>query len=405
MSTITASSKEAYLAEQLARPFIKTAQQEELFHKATILAEGFSKRAQKIDENAEFPFDNFEELKQSNYLSLTIPKEYGGKEISLYEYFLIQERIAQGDASTALCIGWHLGVIYDLRVKRKWKEEQFAKLCEMVIKDNKLINRCATEVATGSPTRGGLPATTAVKKGTQWILNGRKSFASMAPGLDFSLITATIEASGEIGIFLVPHENPGLKVESNWNMLGMRGTRSDDLVLENVIVEETALVEIEGVHFYAIPNAWLLHSAACFIGVAIAARNYAIIFASEYQPNSLPGPISEVPEVQRKIGEMELELLKARTALYSIADRWDNEPNKRGELGAELGAIKHLVSNSANKVVDWAMRIVGAQSLQQRNPLQRYYRDVRAALHNPPMDDVVITNLAKKALSFQNNND
>lgn len=401
MSIVTDSSKEAYLAEQLARPFIKTGKQQALFEKAAVLAERFSKRAQKIDENAEFPFENFEELKQSDYLSLTIPKEYGGEEISLYDYLLIQERIAQGDASTALCIGWHLGVIYDLRVKRKWQEEQFAKLCETVIKEKKLINRCATEAATGSPTRGGLPATTAVKKGDHWVLNGRKSFASMAPGLDFSLITATIEATGEIGIFLVSHENPGLTVEPTWNMLGMRGTRSDDLVLANVVVEEDSLVEIEGGNFYAIPNAWLLHSAACFIGVAIAARNYAIIFASEYQPNSLPGPISEVPEVQRKIGEMELELLKARTALYSIADRWDNEPDKRSELGAELGAIKHLVSNSANKVVDWAMRIVGAQSLQQKNPLQRYYRDVRAALHNPPMDDVVITNLAKKALSFQ----
>lgn len=399
MTSATAQTKESILAEQLTKPFIKTDRQAALFQKAAELADHFSKRAHGIDETAQFPFENFQELKDAGYLSLTVPKEYGGEEIKLYDYLLIQERIAQGDASTALCIGWHLGVIYDLRLKRKWKEEQFEQLCNAVIQEKKLINRCATEAATGSPTRGGKPATTAVKKGDKWIINGRKSFASMAPGLDYSLITATIPETNEIGIFWLDHQLEGVAVEPNWDMLGMRGTRSDDLVLTEVEVDSERLVEKENGDFYQIPNAWLLHSAACFIGVAIAARNYAVKFASEYKPNSLPGPICEVPEVQRKIGEMELELLKARHMLYSIADRWDNEPEKRNQLGSELGATKHIVSNSANKVVDWAMRIVGAQSLQQKNPLQRYYRDVRAGLHNPPMDDVVIYNLAKNALA------
>ncbi|MBN6888088.1 alkylation response protein AidB-like acyl-CoA dehydrogenase [Cytobacillus horneckiae] len=399
MTAATAQTKESILAEQLTKPFIKTDRQAALFQKAAELADHFSKRAHGIDETAQFPFENFQELKDAGYLSLTVPKEYGGEEIKLYDYLLIQERIAQGDASTALCIGWHLGVIYDLRLKRKWKEEQFEQLCNAVIQEKKLINRCATEAATGSPTRGGKPATTAVKKGGKWIINGRKSFASMAPGLDYSLITAAIPETNEIGIFWLDHQLEGVAVEPNWDMLGMRGTRSDDLVLTEVEVDSERLVEKENGDFYQIPNAWLLHSAACFIGVAIAARNYAVKFASEYKPNSLPGPICEVPEVQRKIGEMELELLKARHMLYSIADRWDNEPQKRNQLGSELGATKHIVSNSANKVVDWAMRIVGAQSLQQKNPLQRYYRDVRAGLHNPPMDDVVIYNLAKNALA------
>lgn len=399
MTAATAQTKESILAEQLTKPFIKTDRQAALFQKAAELADHFSKRAHGIDETAQFPFENFQELKDAGYLSLTVPKEYGGEEIKLYDYLLIQERIAQGDASTALCIGWHLGVIYDLRLKRKWKEEQFEQLCNAVIQEKKLINRCATEAATGSPTRGGKPATTAVKKGGKWIINGRKSFASMAPGLDYSLITAAIPETNEIGIFWLDHQLEGVAVEPNWDMLGMRGTRSDDLVLTEVEVDSERLVEKENGDFYQIPNAWLLHSAACFIGVAIAARNYAVKFASEYKPNSLPGPICEVPEVQRKIGEMELELLKARHMLYSIANRWDNEPQKRNQLGSELGATKHIVSNSANKVVDWAMRIVGAQSLQQKNPLQRYYRDVRAGLHNPPMDDVVIYNLAKNALA------
>jgi alkylation response protein AidB-like acyl-CoA dehydrogenase len=95
---------------------------------------------------------------------------------------------------------------------------------------------------------------------------------------------------------------------------------------------------------------------------------------------------------------MDLELLKARHVLYSVAQRWDTEPDKREGMGGELAAAKHIAVNSANKVVDLAMRIVGAKSLQKSNPLQRYYRDVRAGLHKPPMDDAVISLLAKQAL-------
>ncbi|MBN4900050.1 acyl-CoA dehydrogenase, partial [Staphylococcus sp. EG-SA-21] len=66
-------------------------------------------------------------------------------------------------------------------------------------------------------------------------------------------------------------------------------------------------------------------------------------------------------------------------------------------IDVELGAAKHVVVNHSIKIIDIAMRIVGAKSLQMERPLQRYYRDIRAGLHNPPMDDVTITKLAKKA--------
>ncbi|WP_370542979.1 acyl-CoA dehydrogenase family protein [Geomicrobium sp. JCM 19055] len=61
----------------------------------------------------------------------------------------------------------------------------------------------------------------------------------------------------------------------------------------------------------------------------------------------------------------------------------------------ELGAVKHSVVNDAQTIVDLSMRVVGARSLATGNPLGRYYRDVRAGLHNPPMDDMTITQLAK----------
>jgi alkylation response protein AidB-like acyl-CoA dehydrogenase len=179
----------------------------------------------------------------------------------------------------------------------------------------------------------------------------------------------------------------------------MRATRSDDILLDNVEIEEDALVEILGASKVNQPaQGWLLHIPACYLGIAIAARNEAIQFAKTYQPNSLSHPIAEVPEVQRKIAQMDIQLMNARHFMYAIADQWDHYPEKRTEMKEELAAVKYTATNTAIHVVDLAMRIVGGQSLFADNSLQRYYRDVRAGLHNPPADDITVSIVAKRAL-------
>ncbi|WP_090235491.1 acyl-CoA dehydrogenase family protein [Fictibacillus solisalsi] len=380
--------------------FVKTDFQARWMEKLKELRLRFAERAPLHDQEGTFPFENFKNLGDAGYLSLTVPKKYEGQEISLYDYILFQEEIARGDGSTALSVGWHLGVVMDLDDRQSWKEQTFEKLCKSIVHSQSLVNRASTEPATGSPTRGGKPLTTAEKKGDQWILNGRKSFTSMAPALDYSIISASVKDSDQVSSFLVSHKQPGVSIEERWDTLGMRGTRSDDLVLNNVTVESEHLVETadqEGNQ--QLPKGWLLHIPACYLGIARAARDFAVEFAKTYEPNSLKGPIKEVPEVQRKIGLMDVELFKARQLMYGVIERWEAEPGNRKNLGSSLAAVKYVATNSANEVVDQAMRIVGAHSLFKDNPLQRYYRDVRAGLHNPPMDDAVIALFARQALS------
>ncbi|USK45417.1 acyl-CoA dehydrogenase family protein [Cytobacillus oceanisediminis] len=361
------------------------------------LSETFLSRAGKNDEEGLFPFENIKELKESGYTSLTVPRRYGGKEISLFEFLRLQEKIAEGDGSTALSIGWHMGIIKSLGEKNNWDESVFRALCEEV-KKGALMNNCASEPQTGSPTRGGKPITSARKEEGFWIINGRKSFTTMAPVLDYFNVSATIEESGEIGNFLIPRSSEGLEIEETWDSIAMRGTGSHDLLLKNVRVKQDALVELfqPGKKGAA---GWLLHIPACYLGIAQAAQDYAITFAKNYSPNSISGAIIDLPNVQQKIGEMELELMRARHFLYSVAKKWDEANDEaRSRMQPELGAVKLAVTNAAIAVVDLAMRVAGARSLSAKNPLQRYYRDVRAGLHNPPMDDMTILALAKKAI-------
>lgn len=365
------------------------------------VVEPFAKRAQKHDEDGTFPFENFKDLKEIGYQALTIPKKYGGIGISLYEMIRLQEVIGAADGSTALSIGWHMGITKHLGENKIWKGETYKAYAQDVIKNGALLNNAATEPATGSPTRGGKPETVAKRTTEGWIINGRKTFTTLAPILDYFVVSVSIDGTDEVGNFLIKRERAGVRIDETWDSIGMTATGSHDLVLEDVHVDVEDLVE------YLTPGnkpaaGWLLHIPACYLGIARAAQAYAVDFATSYSPSSIKGTISDIPAVKQKIGEMELRMLESENFLYTVAKKWDESDEEiRQHMKPELGAVKLSVVNKALEIVDLAMRIVGARSLSKQNPLQRYYRDVRAGLHNPPMDDMTIIQLANSFIQKQ----
>lgn len=367
--------------------------------KLSELSRNFFERAKEVDENGSFPFENMKELQQSGYTTLTIPKEFGGQEISLYELVRFQEVIAQGDGSTALSIGWHMGVVRNM-YEANWQKETLKEVYNQLL-NGALINGAATEPQTGSPTRGGKPQTTAEKNGENWVINGHKSFTTMSPVLDFFLVTASIKGTDEVGNFLIPKDCNGIRIENTWDSIALRGTGSNDVYFE--AVEIPAHYFVEKLERRKKVNPWLLHIPACYLGIAGAAQTEAVTFAKNYSPNSINGTISDIPSVRAKIGEMELKMQTAKHFLYSVSKKWDESSvEQQSHLLPELSAVKLVVTNIAIEVVDIAMRIVGARSLSAKSPLQRYYRDVRAGLHNPPMDDMTIEQLAVKSLNEMN---
>jgi len=359
----------------------------------------FNERAKEHDTFGTFPFENFEDLKAINYHAITIPKAYGGLGISLCELLQYQGIIGKADGSTALSIGWHMGIMKQLGENQIWEEKKYASVAKDVLETGALLNNAASEPATGSPTRGGKPETYAVKENGQWVINGRKTFTTLSPILSYFVVSASIDGTDDVGNFLVKRERPGVKVEETWDSIAMRGSGSHDVVLENVHVGEEDLVQ-KMTSGKKMPAGWLLHIPACYLGIAEAAQQSAVDFATSYSPNSIEGTISDLPAVKQKIGDMKLGVLEAKSFLYTIAKKWDNSDKEvRQTMDAELGAVKLSVVNKAVDIVDLAMRIVGARSLSQKNNLQRYYRDVRAGLHNPPMDDMTIIKLADQSIN------
>lgn len=379
--------------------FIKTTQQKHWLDRLASIAEPIRREAKEVDEQSRFPFEAHRLLLQIGYPRLTLPKEFGGEGLSVYDMILIQETLASYDENASLSLGWTLGVVGEIYETKLWADDALHLLAPK-IKNGAIINRAVSEAATGSPTRGGRPGTNAISTKQGWLLNGRKIFTTASPVLDYFLTSAWIEEKNQIGFFLIHKDVKGLSIEENWEMSAMRGTSSHDLVLTDVVVPSNYLVELPSHPSGGKINGWILHIPATYLGIAQAARDYALHFANHHQPNSLNAPISTLPNVQQLLGDIELKLHQARFVLYGVAEAYD-DPARREFLTNEMAVAKHTVTNLAIDIVDKAMRVVGAKSLQLTNPLQRYYRNVRAGLHNPPMDDMTIIKLATAAIEEQ----
>lgn len=376
--------------------FATTDFQQTWLKKLEALRSQIESTARDNDESGTFPTNHIQALVDSGYTTLPIPESLGGSSLSIADLVLFQETLGSMDGATALSISWHQSVVAEIYEKRKWSEEQLSFLAKEVQK-GALINRAVSEAQTGSPTRGGRPGSTATRSGDGWIINGEKTFTTMSPFLTYYLVGVWIEEKEAVGFFLIHRDTKGISIRENWNMLGMRSTESHDLLLQDVWVEDFYLVEVNDGPRGREVNAWMMHIPANYLGIAQAARDYAVHFSTVHAPNSISGTISELPNVQTAIGEIELLMMQSRHMIYSVARAYDNSQT-RPIIEHEIGAVKHTVVNNSIKVVDKAMRIVGAKSLELSCPLQRYYRDVRAGLHNPPMDDMTISKLAHSAI-------
>ncbi|GCE30022.1 putative acyl-CoA dehydrogenase YdbM [Dictyobacter alpinus] len=388
-----------------------TERQKRLVALAGELADTFARRANEGEWAGHFPYENYRDLHQSGYLALTVPREFGGEGADVLDTLLAQARLAQGCASTALVTAMHLSTIGRIAASTHGPNPLFERICASVVHDGALINGAATASGTGSPNRGGQPATTARRQiDGSWLLNGRKTYTTGSLKLRFFLVSCSIEDDTPVeaklprlpsdqASFLVPRDAPGIRIEETWESVSRRTSASNDLILANVHLGPNALADTLG-NFtpasMAQLGAWSFPLHAVYLGIAQGARDEAIRFAQRWRPNSLDQPISSVPHIQEKIAKIELILLQSEAVIFRLVEQYLRDATSISS--SQFAAAKYLVTNHAVEVVDLAMRIVGGASLSLQKPLQRYYRDVRAGLYHPPMDDATFSLLCQQAL-------
>lgn len=375
--------------------------------RARELAAHFAERAARHDREGSFPFENFADLRAAGFFALTVPRSHGGFEASIATYLRVQEELAHGDGSTALAFMMHAKLFGQQRDGPSYPERWFDEFCRGAIEDGWLCNTVASEEGLGSPAGGGLPDTVATPFEGGWVLNGRKTFTTMAPLLRCFIVLTRIDgpAGPEVANFVVYPDDPGVRIEETWDSLGMRGTGSHDFVLEGCRLPADRLAtrraagspDARG----AAGMAWFaLGVAATSIGVARAARDYAVAFARERTPNNAR-TIKEYPGVRQRIARIELLLQRSRAMVFDAAAAWEQRESLPPEV---MGPIERIAAakvdavNSCIEAAELAMRVVGGVSLQRQRPIERFFRDVRAPLHNPPLEDRALEMLARAAL-------
>ncbi len=356
--------------------------------------------AARHDEEASFPFENFEVIRNEGLHKLTVPQEYGGVGINIEQLVAVQQEIAKGDASTALVLGMHLSLIGRQAESRDWPESFFEFICREVVEKGAIINSAATEPQMGSPSRGGLPQTRAEKKNDGWVLNGRKSFVTGAPILDYFIVLAAVD--DRRATFLVPRDSDGLSIEETWNTLGMRASGSHDLILEDVFVPDKFLIIPK--ESQAPANSGRVWSAltlsAIYLGIAKAAQRFIVDFCKNRTPSALGKPIAELEHVQQGLGEIAADIRIAEIMLETTAKRWNQNIEIRDKISGDAALTKYTCTNCAIKVTDKAMRLAGGNALSKKLPLERYFRDARAGLYNPPADHETLRMLGMESLGL-----
>jgi alkylation response protein AidB-like acyl-CoA dehydrogenase len=380
----------------------KTERQAQFIALAESLAGPIAARAEAVDRAGAFPFENFREMHEAGYLGLTIPRDLGGLGADVLEFALAHEVIARACGSTALAANMHLTLIGKIAEVRMWPSQTLERVTREIVENGALINSANSEPEMGSPSRGGLPTTTADRTGAGWLINGRKRWASLAPALTYMLAMATVMDGDEPprrGNFLIPVATPGVRVVETWDNLGMRGTASDDVNFTNVELPFEALVPVDGSDVPGDGFGWsAFGGAAVFLGIGQAARDEAVRYAWERRPNGMSGPIAELQTIQHRIARIELDLLQARALLYATAEWWLACPEERNANMWRLAAAKYAVTTAVIRATDEALKVAGSAGLAATSPLQRYFRDARTAIGQPPIEDVALTTIGKAAL-------
>jgi alkylation response protein AidB-like acyl-CoA dehydrogenase len=325
------------------------------------------------------------------------------------DYVQVLERIAWGDASTALVLGMHLSNVGQIAEGNLWPDHA-PHIFRDIVQHGAMLNAAQAEPELGSPSHGGLPATTArAASSGDWLITGRKIYTTGAPGLRYYLLLATVvqdEQPSEryLGTFLLPHDSPGVHIEKTWDALALRASGSDDLVMEDAVAPEDALLDLRPVGTpdprAALGLPWAaLTLSAVYTGIAVAAQHEAVQFAASRIPTGLGRPIGELPTVQLKLGEIEGLLLTSHRLLYGLAADWVNAPEMHPALRAQSPLVKSITTNNAIRVTDLALRIVGGAGLQRSMRLEQLFRDARAGLINAPLDDVIFQNAGRLSIT------
>ncbi|MET3682253.1 butyryl-CoA dehydrogenase [Alkalibacillus flavidus] len=332
-------------------------------------------RAIDIDVNAEFPEDLFKEMGELGLLGIPYPEEYGGSGGDTITYALSVEEIGRVCGSTGLSYAASVSLgsspIYQFGT-----EEQKQKFLVPLAKGEALGSFGLTEPNAGSDAGG--TKTTAKADGDDFIINGEKCYITNASYAKQIIVTAVTgkddRGKNIISAIVVPTDSEGLTITDNYDKMGVRGSNTAEIVLEDVRVPQENLLgdpEKGFKQFLQTLDGGRISIGALGLGIAQASLDRALAYAKERQ--QFGEPISSFQAIQFKLADMATEIELARNMVLKAA--WLKDQGK--PFSKEAAMAKLTATETAFRAANQAIQIHGGYGYMREYEVERYLRDAK----------------------------
>lgn len=339
-------------------------------------AEGeIAPKAAEVDRNARFPVETFEKLGALGLLGLPISEEYGGAGGDTISYALAVEEIGRACGSTGLSYAAHVSLGCG-PINYFGTHEQKEKYLIPLASGKELGAFGLTEPNAGSDAGG--TQTRAVRDGDSYVINGSKAYITNAGYAKTIVVTAVVgkdeRGKNRIGAFIVPTDSKGFSVVRTYEKMGLRGSNTTELSLEDVRIPAENLLgsESEGFkQFLYTLDGGRISIGALSVGIARSAYEAALKYAKERV--QFGQSISKFQAIQFKLADMAMHIELARDMVLKSA--WLKDQHR--PFTKESAMAKLFASEICMRAADQAVQIHGGAGYVQDFPVERIMRDAK----------------------------
>ncbi|KYF86634.1 acyl-CoA dehydrogenase [Sorangium cellulosum] len=356
-----------------------------------IVAAVIAPNAERIDREGVFPRENLDALAREGWNGVLLPEELGGLGLGHTAFAIAAEEIGRACASTALVYVMHIGAVQTIALfgnddqKERWLKPARRGL--------------VGTYSTSEKASGGhwwFNFSEAARDGDDYLISAEKSFTTSAGKADYYVLqTRTPGAKGptDITFFIVDGKRPGIEA-GRWDALGVHGNHSGPIRYSNVPVPRRDRLGAEGqgkdIIYHGVSPVYLIGLGAAWHGVARGALATVTQYALGTVHRDFERRLADYQVLRQQLGEAKVLVESLRPWQAALAEQLDElqaAGRPQGELLMPLTEFKVHAAEVANKVARLALDVSGGYGYR-RGPLERAFRDARAAIGMGPSNNI-----------------
>jgi alkylation response protein AidB-like acyl-CoA dehydrogenase len=360
------------------------------------LGPAFAERAASSDLEGRFVADNYAELKRSKLFSAGVPSELGGGGVTHAELCQGLRELAQYCSSTALAFSMHTHLVAAAVWRHRHGQPAEALLRKIAANELVLVSTGAGDwidsVGRAERVQGGFKIT------------AQKRFCSGAPVGDLMMTSAPYqdpEKGAEVLHFALPVRSPGVTVRDDWDAIGMRGTGSSSIELnEAFVADESISMRRPGGVWHPSWSVIMTVAPPIYMAPYVGAAERAAAMAKETARSRTPAAMQDAINLQA-LGELENSLALMQMAfreMVELAREYDFDPNV--ERASQMLVRKTITTKAVLETVNAAIEVVGGSALFRRVGIERLLRDVQGAPFHPLPEKKQLAFTARVALGL-----